>query len=112
MDPTQIELYFDELIKFPQIVKGDKTKVFMPLPHKHGKSCNFMGFTFSDHEKMYDSIWTLYLTSLVKIAANIHVLKNIELEEWQKNKTKRISDRVIDYIRNTLASSYLQENQS
>lgn len=109
-EPTQAELFFSQKNPFPKITHDVIPYISIPVPQKHGKTCSFLGFVFSDHEKMKEPVWSLYFSCLVKSAATTHVFENMDLINWKKNKNDELSDKVIGFIRNILAENYLQES--
>lgn len=108
-DPTDLDIFFDEKTDLPLYSNDSRGSVTIPLPMQYGKNYYFLGFLFSDYELMHESIWTLYLASIIKTAAQIFVSSQMDWKQWSKNKTSLKRKKTINFIEDVLSKNYLKE---
>ncbi|QUC65458.1 VWA domain-containing protein [Nitrosopumilus sp. K4] len=109
-NPSEIDIFFEESIDYPKISKTPRITITIPLPREYGGKYHLLGYEFAEYETNHESIWTLYAGILVKFAAYVHNIEYLDLEDWKKNKTSKLCEKVIQFIGNTLAENHLQMN--
>ena len=106
--PENVDFFISRKVPYPQILRDSKTLVIVPMPKiiKDG-GCVFEGYLFEDSEADRRNLWALFLASIYNLAAHCTVSQYHIYDQWQKDKTREVCWRVIDFIEDVAAEKYL-----
>jgi len=106
--PENVEFFISRKVPYPQILRDFKTFVIVPMPKIiKDRGCAFEGYLFEDSEADRRNLWALFLASIYNLAAHCTVSQYHIYDQWQKDKTREVCWRVIDFIEDIAAEKYL-----
>lgn len=95
--------------EFPAFFTKPRIKAVVSLPKLQNEKHYLQGFVFDDYEKLWPTMWALYLASIYHLGAHAAVSNFQIYDKWRKNKTAEHSTRVINFIEDLRVNQYLQE---
>jgi len=107
-EPENVAFFISRKIPYPQILHDSKALAIVPMPKIiKDRGCAFEGYLFEDSEAGRRNLWALFLASIYNLAAHCTVSQYHIYDQWQKDKTREVCWRVIDFIEDVAAEKYL-----
>jgi len=109
-DFKDVRLLLSEKYFFPSIEFEPNIEIRIPLPKNTDNGIGYCGYLFGDSAEDLNSVWSLFLSTVYHMAAHVAVTDYSLYNNWKKNKTPKISWRVIDFIEDNSVEKYLNSN--
>jgi len=107
-EPENVAFFISRKTPYPQILHDSKALAIVPMPKIiKDRGCAFEGYLFEDSEAGRRNLWALFLASIYNLAAHCTVSQYHIYDQWQKDKTREVCWRVIDFIEDVAAEKYL-----
>ncbi len=98
---------FSRKLQYPVIKFSPELTIIIPLPRLHDDKYIFEGMVFDNTESGRSSLWCLFLATVYHLAAHACISRYSVYENWQKNKTKDLCMRIIDFIEDIAVEKYI-----
>ena len=111
-DEENVDFILSNKKDFPYFITKPRLMAVVPIPKLVEEKFYFQGFIFDQYEKQSSGLWSLYLASIYHMGAHVAVSNFDIYKDWKQTKTQEHAIKVVDFIEDTRAESYLKENFS
>ena len=111
-DEENVDFILSNKKDFPYFITKPRLMAVVPTPKLVEEKFYFQGFIFDQYEKQSSGLWSLYLASIYHMGAHVAVSNFDIYKDWKQTKTQEHATKVIDFIEDCRAESYLKENFS
>jgi len=111
-DEENVDFILSNKKDFPYFITKPRLMVVVSTPKLVEEKFYFQGFIFDQYEKQSSGLWSLYLASIYHMGAHVAVSNFDIYKDWKQTKTQEHATKVINFIEDCRAESYLKENFS